>query len=89
MAAIDLWEIGRSHYHLARQCRGVETRRQLAFQCRGGYRGVIIHQRRRGDSQLLLDIYLGDTAADIIGRIISPTVDDLGGRHLRVGVGQP
>ena len=74
--------------HLARQCRGVETRRQLAFQCRGGYRGVMTHQRRRGDSQLLLDFNLGDTAADIIERIISPVVDHRG-RHLRVGVRQP
>ena len=77
MVAFDLKKTGR-HYHLARQCRGVETRRQLAFQFRGGYRGVATHQRRRGDSQLLLDINLGDICKKLA---ISP-VNDLRGRHL-------
>ena len=57
MAASNLRENELS-FHLACQYRGVETRRLLAFQFRGGYRGCCDHQRRRGDSQLLLDFNL-------------------------------
>ena len=76
MVALNLWTIGGTN-HLARQCRGVETRRQLAFQCRGGYRGCSIFN-------------LGEiVATDTTDAIIVSLIDEIGGRNVRVGVRQP
>ena len=72
-------------FHLACQYRGVETRRLLAFQFRGGYRGCSNHQRRGGDSRLHLGFNLVGIMAIIIGGVtellaISPVTGQRG-RH--------